>query len=181
MTQRKVKKQTIYLGVTLSLFLLVGLFALTEVSLNTKEEPNNYVNKTIFENEIPVVADPETIGLPYSDNSVKIVTNYYNKTDDEETQKQSLIFYEDTYLPSTGIDYKADYDFDAISILDGVVIAVREDQILGNIVEIKHNDNIISTYQSLGEVNVKEGDTIKKGDIIGKREFGFNKHYNSCI
>ena len=170
MTRRKVKKEVIYLGVGLGLLLLVGLLTLTEVSLN-KEKPkedNNYVNKTIFENNIPVVATKEIIIRPYTDNTVKIVTNYYNQKDDEQTQQQSLIYFENTYLPSTGINYQTDYDFDVVSILDGVVITVKEDQTLGRIVEIKHKDNIISTYQSLSEILVKEGDEVKQGTIIGK-------------
>lgn len=170
MTRRKVKKEVIYLGVGLGLLLLVGLLTLTEVSLN-KEKPkedNNYVNKTIFENNIPVVATKEIITRPYTDNTVKIVTNYYNQKDDEQTQQQSLIYFENTYLPSTGINYQTDYDFDVVSILDGVVITVKEDQTLGRIVEIKHKDNIISTYQSLSEILVKEGDEVKQGTIIGK-------------
>jgi len=170
MTRRKVKKQVIYLGYALGFLLLVGLFTVTELSLNKKEKPedNDYVNKTIFENSIPVVATKEVIIRPYTDNTIKIVTNYYNQNDDEQTQQQSLIYFENTYLPSTGINYQTDYDFDVVSILDGVVVTVKEDQTLGKIVEIKHNDNIISTYQSLSEILVKEGDEVKQGTIIGK-------------
>ena len=157
MTERKVKKSVIYLGYTLGLLLLVGLFTIVEVKLNKKTpEEKDYVNKTIFENKIPVVGSLEIIARPYTDNTVKIATNYYNKQDDEETQKKSLILFENTYLPSTGIDYQSDYDFDVVSILDGIVVTVKEDQTLGRIVEIKHKNNIISTYQSLSEVLIKE-------------------------
>ncbi len=170
MTQRKVKKQIIYTGYALGLFLLVALCTLAEIKLNkgNSTDENNYVNKTIFENNIPVVSTKQIITRPYTDSSIKIATNYYNQKDDEETQKNSLILYENTYLPSTGIDYISDYDFDVVSILDGVVITVREDQTLGKLIEIKHNDNIISTYQSLSEIMVKEGDEVKQGDLIGK-------------
>lgn len=170
MTKRKVKKQVIYLGCALGLLLLVGLFTLTELSLNKEEktEDDSYVNKTIFENSIPVVATKEVIIRPYTDNTIKIVTNYYNQKDDEQTQQKSLIYFENTYLPSTGINYQTDYNFDVVSILDGVVLTVKEDQTLGKIVEIKHNDNIISTYQSLSEILVKEGDEVKQGAIIAK-------------
>lgn len=189
MTQRKVKKQIIYLGYALALLLLVSLFAVAEVSFNKNtESEENYVNKTIFENNIPVVATTEIITRPFIDSSVKIATNFYNPEDDEETQKQSLIYYENTYLPSTGIDYQSDYDFDVISILDGVVITVKEDQTIGKIIEIKHNDNIISTYQSLSEILVKEGDEIKQGTLIGKsgtsniqKDMGSHLHFELTI
>lgn len=190
MTQRKVKKQIIYLGCMLGVLLLVSLFTVTELSLNKdkNQDENNYVNKTIFENKIPVVATPEVITRPYTDSTIKIVTNYYNPKDDEETQKNSLIYYENTYLPSTGIDYQSDYDFDVVSILDGIVITVKEDQTLGKLIEIKHKDNIISTYQSLSEVLVKEGDEVKQGTIIGKsgtsniqKDMGSHLHFELTI
>jgi stage II sporulation protein Q len=189
MTQRKVKKQ-IVLGVyALSVFTLVSLFAVLKMKLeNPQPEENNYVNKTVFDNNIPVIAQPEVIIRPYIDSSIKIVTNFYNKNDDEETQKNSLILYENTYIQSTGIDYQSDYDFDVVSILDGIVITVRDDQTLGKIIEVKHKDNIISTYQSLSEIAVKEGDEVKQGDIIGKsglsniqKDMGSHLHFELTI
>ena len=96
--------------------------------------------------------------------------------------------FENTYLPSTGIDYQADYNFDVVSILDGVVITVKEDQTLGKLVEIKHKNNIISTYQSLSEILVKEGDEVKQGTIIGKsgtsniqKDIGNHLHFELTI
>ena len=168
MTHRKVKKEVVYVLYTLTAVLFVTVMALAEIKLNKQPEKNDFVNKTIFENNIPVVAQKETIIRPYKDNSISIATNYYNSKDEEDIQKKSLILYENTYLPSTGIDYKADYDFDVISILDGIVITVKEDQILGKIVEVKHNNNIISSYQSLSEIVVHEGDEVKQGTLLGK-------------
>jgi len=187
MTQRKVKKQVIYVVYAIGIMTLLSIFAVAEIKLSKPEE-NDYVNKTIFENNIPVVSEVETIKRPYVDSSIKIVTNYYNQADDIETQKNSLILYENTYLPSTGIDYQSDYDFDVVSILDGIVITVKEDQTLGKLVEIKHKNNIISTYQSLSEIMVKEGDEVKQGDIIGKsgysniqKDMGSHLHFELTI
>lgn len=189
MTQRKVKKSVIYIGYTLGLLLLVSLFAFAEVKFNNKtSDENEHVNKTIFENKIPVVGSLEIIARPYTDSTIKIATNYYNKEDDQETQKNSLILFENTYLPSTGIDYQSDYDFDVVSILDGIVITVKEDQTLGKLVEIKHKDNIISTYQSLSEIFVSVGDEVKQGTIIGKsgtaniqKDMGSHLHFELTI
>lgn len=189
MTKRKVKKNVLIISYMLVVVLLVTVFTLTEVKFNKKkEEPNNHVNKTIFENQIPVVATKEIIARPYTDSSIKIKTNYYNSKDDAETQKNSLILFENTYLQSTGIDYQSDYDFDVVSILDGVVITVREDQTLGKLVEIKHKDNIISSYQSLSEIMVKVGDEVKQGTVIGKsgtaniqKDMGSHLHFELTI
>lgn len=188
MTQRKVKKSVVNALYIFSAVLLVSLFTISEYKLGKKPEKQDYVNKTIFQNEIPVVAQQEKLIRPYVDNAVQIATNYYNTKDEEETQKNSLIFYENTYLKSTGIDYKIDYDFDVVSVLDGVVITVREDQILGKLIEIKHKDNIISTYQSLSEIYVNVGDEVKQGTLIGKsgtsnlqKDMGSHLHFELMI
>ena len=69
-------------------------------------------------------------------------------------------------MPNTGILYSSDAEFEIVAISNGKVISVKEDDILGNIVEIEHDNNIIAIYQSIKEVKVKTGDTIKQGDII---------------
>lgn len=188
MTQRKVKKNVVNALYIFSAVLLVSLFTISEYKLSNKPKTEDYVNKTIFQNEIPVVAEKEKLIRPYVDNAIQIATNYYNTKDDEEIQKNSLIFYENTYLQSTGIDYKIDYDFDVVSILDGVVITVREDQVLGKLVEIKHKNNIISTYQSLSEIYVNTGDEVKQGALIGKsgtsnlqKDMGSHLHFELMI
>ena len=189
MTKRKVKKSVVYLSYMIGVLLFVTIFTFTELKLNKKpQQDNEQVTKTIFENKIPVVATKEIIARPYTDSSIAIKTNFYNPQDDAETQKNSLILFENTYLPSTGIDYQTDYDFDVVSILDGTVITVKEDQTLGKLVEIKHKDNIISSYQSLSEVMVKVGDEVKQGTIIGKsgcaniqKDMGSHLHFELTI
>ena len=54
--------------------------------------------------------------------------------------------------------------------------------------EIKHDKNIISSYQSLSEVLVKEGDKITQGTIIGKsgtsnleKDLGSHLHFELTI
>ena len=187
MTKRKVKKSVVIISYLFVVVSLLTVFTIKELK-SGKKEPNNHVNKTIFENQIPVVATKEIIARPYTDSSVKIKTNYYDSKDDAETQKNSLILFENTYLPSTGIDYQSDYDFDVVSILDGIVITVREDQTLGKLVEIKHKDNIISSYQSLSEIMVSVGDEVKQGTIIGKsgtaniqKDMGSHLHFELTI
>ena len=69
-------------------------------------------------------------------------------------------------MPNTGILYSSDKEFNIISSLDGKVSNVKEDEILGNIIEIEHSNNIVTIYQSVKNVNVKVGDIVKQGDLI---------------
>lgn len=129
---------------------------------------NNYVTDTIIDNEYPVVGEDTKIIRPYVDEDIKILKSYYDYKADEKTQENSIIFYENTYLQNSGVAYGGKEKFDVVAILDGTVIAVKEDNLLGKIVQIKHDKDLISVYQSLSEVNVKENDVVKQGDVIGK-------------
>jgi stage II sporulation protein Q len=113
---------------------------------------------------------------PYKGENVTISKYYYNSKDDETRQQQSLIKYENIYMPNTGILYSSDKEFEILTILDGKVTLVKEDDILGNIIEIEHQNNIVTIYQSVKDVKVKQGDIIKQGDVIAMS--GSNKLEN---
>ena len=80
----------------------------------------------------------------------------------------ALVALENSYIQNSGVDYILDNQFDVVSIYDGTVTKVEDNELAGKTVEIKHDGNIISVYQSLGEVSVKQGDTVKQGSKIGK-------------
>jgi stage II sporulation protein Q len=127
-----------------------------------------YVSRTIFDNDIPVVGTNDSIIRPYKDSEIKIVKYFYSKDDDISKQQESIIYYENTYIQNSGVDYGGKDNFDVVSILDGTVINVNEDATLGKIIEIRHSNQLISVYQSLAEVSVKQGDTVTQGQSIGK-------------
>ena len=68
----------------------------------------------------------------------------------------------------SGVDYGMDTEFEVVSILDGTVMEVNDDEIMGKTVKIRHSNDLVSVYQSLSEVNVKANDAITQGTIIGK-------------
>lgn len=171
MTNRRIKKSVIYGVYSLGIIALVGTIYLIESSISKgafKEEENTYVSQTIFDDSIPVVADDVKIMRPYTDAEITIVKNYYDYQADEESQRNALIFHEDTYMQSSGIAYGGKENFEVKSVLDGTVVDVKEDSLLGKIVEIKHSNDVISVYQSLSEVTVTKDSVVKQGDIIGK-------------
>ena len=111
-----------------------------------------------------------TIGRPYQDENIVIVQKYYNYKGTEEEQRESLIYFGDTYIQSRGISYQltAEDGFYVIAVLAGEVTEVKMDELVGNRITIKHSENVYSIYQSLDEINVSVGDEIDKGMIIGK-------------
>ena len=170
--KRRLKKPVIYmlygigfvLLVTIS-FTLEGVFSKKELKEDTKYVSDTSINR---KKVTPVISTDTKIIRPYNDSDIKILLNYYDYKAEEDSQKESLIVYENTYMQSSGITYGGKDNFDIVSVLDGKVTNVKEDELLGNIVEVTHDNGIISIYQSLSEVKVKVGDSIKQGEIIGK-------------
>ncbi len=121
-----------------------------------------------YTSDVPVVNTEPTIIRPYTNGSVKIVKNYYDYQADEASQEGSIVYYGNTYMQNSGIDYGMDSEFEVVSILDGTVTEVVEDEIMGKTVKIKHSNDLISVYQSLGSIDVKVNDSVTQGSIIGK-------------
>ena len=142
------------------------------------DKPTNYVDGEIINSNehIPVINNGSVILRPYTASDVKIAKSFYDYKAEAEKQKDAIIYYENTYMQNSGVDYKGDDVFDVVAILDGEVTSVKNDEILGTIVEIKHSNNIISIYQSLSDVSVKENDKLLAGQLIGKSgESNINK------
>ncbi len=168
---RRLKKPVIYSLYALAFIMLIlGIFLLEKSTnkLDYKNKDYQYVSKTGIEKDVPVVNTNNMLIKPYTDNDVTIVKDYYDYKGSEDEQKESIIYYEGTYMPSNGISYGKDKEFNVISILDGKVTKVKEDTTLGNIIIITHDNKIVSTYESVKDISVKEGDTVKQGDVIAK-------------
>lgn len=169
--KRQLKKSVVYGLYAISFTLLVGgTILLSSTVKNSDRDEYSYVSKGIldYEEEVKVVNIDNKIGKPYNNSSVKIVKNYYDYLGDASTQEKSLIYYEGTYIQSSGVSYSLGESFEVISVLPGTVKEVKEDETLGNSITIDHNNGIYSVYQSITDINVKNGDVVNKGDIIAK-------------
>lgn len=172
MGKRKLKKSVVYSLYAFGFIFLLGIiYAIESVVLTARynEEEIDYVNKTIFEEEnIPVVKEERVIIRPYANSEIRIIKSFYDYKADANSQQNSLILYENTYLPSSGVSYGGIDNFDVLAIHDGTVTSITEDNLLGTIIEITHENNMISIYQSMGELNVKENQKVNQGEVIGK-------------
>lgn len=172
MVKRKLKKSVIPTLYACAIVAVLGCAYMIENAISNQQfnedDHYGYVNKTIFDESVPVVNEKETKMIrPYKDTNVKVVKNYYDYKADSTQQENSLIYHDNTYIQNSGVSYGGVDNFDVVSVLDGTVIDVKEDKLLGKIVQVKHANDIISVYQSLGKVNVKKNDTLKQGDVIG--------------
>ena len=169
--KRQLKKSVVYGLYALSFTLLVGGIAILGfVAKDASKENTSYVSKGIldYEEKVPVVNTEVKIVRPYIDTEVKVAKNFYDYQAESKEQEQSLIYYEGTYMQSSGVSYSKGDTFDIVSILDGTVKEVKEDTTLGNVITIEHENGITSVYQSIGEISVKIDDVVVGGQVIAK-------------
>lgn len=117
-----------------------------------------------------VMDQQEVLQMPVENkDEAEIVTKFYDYDADEEDQEQALVLHENHYYPSTGVDIKAtdEESFEVLAALSGTVSETKTDPILGNVVVLEHDQDVMTYYASLGETSVEEGDNIKQGEVIG--------------
>lgn len=172
MEKRKLKKEAVYISYVLVIILLISILFYTffsKTKLSNDKEDYTYVSKLFGDNVKKVVSTPKLIMRPFNNADVKVLKNFYDYKAEESAQENSIINYDTTYIQNNGVIFGGPQEsFEVTSILDGKVISVKEDKILGKVVTIKHESNIESTYQSLSEVTVKENDEVSQGTILGK-------------
>ena len=192
MTERRLKRPVVYAIYALGVISLISTIYLIEGAMVNKklEEPEDYsyVSKTIFDNAIPVVKEMITLTRPYKDNDITVLRTYYDYKADSTSQENSLIYYEGTYLQSSGVSYGRSEIFEVVSIKDGTVIDVKDDELLGKTVQIKHNDDTISIYQGLSEYVVEKDEIVVRGQTIGKsgtsnveKDLGNHVHFELIV
>lgn len=155
---------------TLILLLVVGLYFTTrqmESDVGSGLEDITYVSSIILGDIVPVVSSSSTITNPYIGEGIEIARYFYNIDDDIDKQKESLIYYNGTYMPNSGMDYKSATSFEVVAVLDGTVIDIKEDELLGKTIEIRHNNELVTVYAGLTDICVQKGEVISQGTKIG--------------
>lgn len=82
----------------------------------------------------------------------------------------------------SGLDIDANYGQHVVATADGVVTKASWHTNYGKTVIVKHKDNYETLYGHLSKLQVKEGQEVKVGDVIGKAGFtgrstGTHLHY----
>lgn len=165
-------------GIVVSVVALVCLlsYAVTKsltVADSKLQENIEYVSYEVLTDNVMPVSKEDTntettaeIVRPYTADNIEIGKSYYDYKAESKDQEDSIVYYENTYIQNTGVDYTSKEVFDVNAIADGKVISVTEDDIVGSTVKIEHKNNMISVYQSIKDVKVKENDEVTKGQVI---------------
>ena len=170
-----------------SWFALSGLEKANTKIESQKPISSEYNNNTSSYTES--VAEESVIPTPNTDVKNEVTSEIYNSTPKEETPpKESISFslpvqgeiikdyslnglqYSATYNDMRlhpAVDIACEIDSPVFAAGNGTVANIESNTSNGNIVTIEHVGNITIKYASLKNINVKIGDTVKMGDIIG--------------
>ena len=132
----------------------------TDIAGKKYDNPAVEVNKAMENFQMPVKDAAQAV----------IQKKFYDFSGKKADQEAALVVYKNTYVPNTGIDVgmKNGESFDVVAAMSGKVTKVEEDSLLGNIIEVEHQDGIVTQYESVKDMKVKVGDQIDQGQVIAK-------------
>lgn len=136
---------------------------------------------------LAVTANAETMQWPVKDrNEVEVLMQFFDSKSSNEVRQAAMIEYGDTLTPHVGVDFarQDDKPFDVVAAMSGKVTRVEKDPVVGQLVEIAHNDGTVTIYQSLSDVKVAKDVDVKKGDVIAvagrnelEKDMGLHVHF----
>ena len=112
----------------------------------------------------------ENVAMPVkNEDKAQIVTQFFDTNASMEEQEAALVVDGSTYRPNMGVDIamKDGKEFEVVASLSGKVVSARQDSLLGNVIEIEHDNAVKTIYQSVKDMKVKSGDNVKQGDVLG--------------
>ena len=195
MKKRKLKGfvlPTLYMLITISIFTSIIFLG---KSVNLKSQDYDYGINALKEKVESVIVEDEvtssSISSPVDENKANIEIHFYNKDDEEKNQQQSLIYYENTYLPNTGLIYTANEAFEVKNVFEGKVTDILTDEFFGKYIVIEHTNNLRTYYYGLEEILVEVGDEISNRTVLGtskintiinnKNSFLFEVYHNNKL
>ena len=129
------------------------------------------------------------ISNPVESEKANIMIHFYSKDDAEDLQKNSLIYYENTYLPNTGVIFGADEEFEVKTAFAGKVTDITDDEFFGKCVVVEHSQNLRTYYYGLANISVQVGDELQNDAVLGtsqnnvilneKKTFLMEVYYNN--
>ncbi|MFS0888021.1 peptidoglycan DD-metalloendopeptidase family protein [Peribacillus frigoritolerans] len=133
------------------------------------KEESAETGKNYGEPSVEVNSNLETIKMPVADADKSVIKKqFYDVNADEKAQEEALVFYNNRYEQNKGIDIAMEdgKSFDVKASLSGNVTKVQDDALLGNLVEVEHEDGVVTRYQSVKDIKVAVGDKVKQGQSI---------------
>jgi len=173
------------------LALILGAFFVLAQLNNSDKDKVKPVDTQPIQTTVPINQDNDAVEneifkLPLNVQDPQIARNFYDSEATVEEQLASIIQVDNVFFTNNGVNYTVDLetDFNVLASLSGTVTKVRQDVLVGYLVEVEHLHGIKTVYQSLATVNVAVGDQVDQGDLLGKagsnnfdEESGIHVHF----
>ena len=110
----------------------------------------------------------ETIQVPFTIDA-KISRYFFDSSDPLDIKSQSLINYDNKFVPSLGVSYTNDNKaFNVVCSFDGVVVEKINDSLYGLTVVVESVEGLKAYYSGLSEVSVYVNEKVTQGQKIGE-------------
>jgi len=153
----------------------------------TGEQDKGEAGESAKGGTLEVAATGEVLQWPVVNRSeVEVTVPFYEQSATDQEKQQALVQAGTTFIPHTGLDFaKPDNSaFEVVAALSGKVTLAGSHPTNGYQIEITHDDGIVTRYESLSDIKVKEGDEVKQGTIIAKagrseleKDMGVHLHF----
>ncbi len=146
----------------------------------------NELTDNALPDALPVGAVVEQLQWPVNRAEVKVNRPFYDASASNEDKQAAIVVQGNKFMPNMGVSLAREDDkpFDVLAALSGTVTRSESIPSVGNLVEIEHDDGLVTIYYSLADVAVVKGDEVKAGDIIAKagrnemeKELGVHLHF----
>lgn len=154
MISKNISKRKSIIRIILGMVLVSGIFIFYGFNNQRIIEPISEVNTRYSNNlmrKIPSI-------LPLKPNGEYWISAHFGM------RKHPILGY---LRMHNGMDIKAERGTEVIASANGIVTRADYAGGYGNCVRIKHNKKIETRYAHLNSFNVKAGDKVKRGDVIG--------------
>ncbi len=165
---------------------------LQEVDTNrsTYSDSDEYLNQKLGElyelDSIAVTSQIEEMKWPIENpNEVYISMRFFDVNGSDDEMENAIVSFQNELWPHNGIDIASnEKKFNVVAALSGEVIRADKDPVVGYIVELEHQEGLLTKYASLDEVKVAKGDKVSQGDIVGisgrnmfEKDYGIHLHF----
>jgi len=116
-----------------------------------------------------VMENGETLQWPVAKmDDMKTLIPFFDASASAEEREAALVEIDKTFTPHMATDLARNDGkaFDVLAALSGKVSVAAQTPTNGYEVQIEHPNGLVTVYQSLTDLKVKEGDEIEQGDVI---------------
>jgi len=166
MNQPKSNKMRIKLKISLAALLAVMLIGLTAFKPQRINHPIKIIDLDLGRDNIPSI-------LPIEEKKIERIASHYGMRFNPILNVKKL---------HTGIDLAAPVGTAILATADGKVTLSEFSEGYGNHIKITHDQTYSTMYAHMASLEVKEGETVKAGQVIGLignsgKSLGVHLHY----